>query len=107
MDLVKSLEIRIPHALEKAEVRRRLDAAVDRARRDYADKVSQLEAVWETEDSLALEVTVLGMEIDGTVANEPGHLVISIEMPGMLSMFAGQIRNGVEERIGGLLSAPT
>jgi hypothetical protein len=104
---VKSLDIRIPHSLEPQEVRRRLDAAVDRARRDYADKVSRLEASWEAEDRLALEVTVLGMEIDGTVTNAPGELVISVEMPGMLSMFAGQIRNGIEERIGGLLTAPT
>ncbi len=103
---MKSLDIRIPHGLDQAEVRRRLDAAVERARRDYADKVSRLEASWETEDCLALEVVVLGMEIDGTVTNEPGQLVISIEMPGMLSMFAGQIRNGIEERIGGLLKAP-
>jgi hypothetical protein len=103
---VKSLDIRIPHGLDQAEVRRRLDAAVERARRDYADKVSRLEASWETEDCLALEVVVLGMEIDGTVTNEPGQLVISIEMPGMLSMFAGQIRSGIEERIGGLLKAP-
>lgn len=103
---MKSLDLRIPHGLDQAEVRRRLDAAVERARRDYADKVSRLEAVWETEDCLALEVVVLGMEIDGTVTNEPGQLVISIEMPGMLSMFAGQIRSGIEERIGGLLNGP-
>lgn len=103
---MKSLDIRIPHGLEPQEVRRRLDAAVERARRDYADKVTQLEASWETEDCLALEVTVLGMEIDGTVTNAPGELVIRVEMPGMLSMFAGQIRNGIEERIGGLLKAP-
>jgi hypothetical protein len=103
---VKSLDLRIPHGLDQQEVRRRLDAAVERARRDYADKVTRLEAAWETEDCLALEVVVLGMEIDGTVTNEPGQLVISIEMPGMLSMFAGQIRSGIEERIGGLLKAP-
>lgn len=103
---MKSLDIRIPHDLEKDEVRHRLDAAVVRARRDYADKVTRLEASWETEDCLALEVVVLGMEIDGTVSNEPGQLVISIEMPGMLSMFAGQIQSGIEERIGGLLKAP-
>lgn len=104
---MKSLEIRIPHQLEKAEVRRRIDAAVERARRDYADKVSQLDAQWETEDQLAIELVVLGMGIDGTIANEPGQLVIQLELPGMLSMFAGQIRTGVEERIGGLLTGPS
>lgn len=103
---MKSLDIRIPHGLDQQDVRRRLDGAVDHARREYADKVTHLDAVWESENCLALEVVVLGMEIDGTVMNDPGALVISIEMPGMLSMFAGQIRSGIEERIGGLLKAP-
>lgn len=103
---MKSLDLRVSHGLDQQEVRRRLDEAVERARRDYADQVSGLEATWESEHCLAVEAVVLGMSIDGTVTNEPGQLVIRIEVPGMLSMFAGQIRHGIEERIGGLLKAP-
>jgi len=106
IDLVKTLDIRVSHGLDQQDVRRRLDAAVERARRDYADQVSRLEATWESEQCLAVEAVVLGMSIDGTVAIEPGQLVIRIEVPGMLSMVAGQIRKGIEERIGGLLKAP-
>jgi hypothetical protein len=103
---VKSLEVRVPHGLEKAEVRQRLNAAVERARREYADKVSSIEARWETEDRLNLDVVVLGMDIHGDVEVEPAALLIQIELPGMMTMFAGQIRSGIEERIGGLLGAP-
>lgn len=103
---MKSLEVRVPHGLEKAEVRRRLDAAVDRARQDYADKVSSLEAAWETEDRMAVDVVVLGMDIHGDIEVEVAVLVIQLELPGMVTMFAGQIRSGIEERIGGLLGAP-
>ncbi len=103
---MKSLEVRVPHGLEKVEVRRRLNAAVDRARRDYADKVSSLEATWETEDRMAVDVVVLGMDIHADIDVEPAALVIQLELPGMVTMFAGQIRSGIEERIGGLLEAP-
>lgn len=103
---MKSLEVRVPHGLEKAEVRRRLDAAVDRARQDYADKVSSLEAAWETEDRMAVDVVVLGMDVHGDIEVEVAVLVIQLELPGMVTMFAGQIRSGIEERIGGLLGPP-
>ncbi len=102
---MKPLEVRVPHGLEKPEVRRRLDAAVERARRDYADKVSSLEARWETEDHLVVDVVVLGMEIHGDIEVEPAQLVVRLELPVMLTMFTGQVRSGIEERIGGLLGA--
>ena len=41
---MKSLEVRVPHGLEQVEVRRRLDLAVDRARADYGDKITELDA---------------------------------------------------------------
>ncbi len=104
---MKSLEVRIPHKLEKPEVRRRLDAAVEKVRRDYADKVRQLDAHWEREDRLAVKVVVLAMNIVGEIDNEPGEVVVRVELPGMLTMFAGKIRTGVEERLGGLLSPPS
>jgi len=103
---VKSLEVRVPHGLEKAEVRRRLDAAVERARRDYADKVSSLEAAWETEDRMAVDVVVLGMDLQSRIEVEVSQLVIQLELPGMVTMFAGQIRSGIEERIGSLMGDP-
>lgn len=103
---MKSLEVRVPHGLEKADVRRRLDAAVERAREEHADKVSSLEACWETEDRMAIDVVVVGMDIHADIDVEPAALVIRLELPGMMTMFAGQIQTGIEERIGGLLGAP-
>jgi hypothetical protein len=103
---VKSLEVRVPHRLEKPEVRRRLDAAVERARRDFSDKVSSLDASWETEDRLAVDVVVLGMDISSDIEIEITELVVRLELPAMMSLFAGQVRTGIAERIGGLLETP-
>jgi len=100
---VKSLEVRVPHSLEADEVRRRLDEAIVRAREDYADKVGAIEAAWNGDDRLQLMLTVMGMQIASDVEIQVEELVVRLQVPGMAALFAGQIRNGIQERLGGLL----
>jgi hypothetical protein len=102
---VKSMEVRVPHGLEKTEVRRRLDVAIERARGDFADKVSQIEARWQSEDLLAVDLVVMGMQIGSELDVQPTELVVRLQVPGMAGLFAGRIRSGIEERLGGLLGA--
>jgi len=103
---MKSLEVRVPHRLDPAEVRRRLDHGIARARTEYADKVSDLEAEWESDDRLRLTLGVMGMSIAGELEVLPEELAVRLELPTMAGLFAGRIRSGVEERLGGLLGAP-
>jgi hypothetical protein len=103
---VKSLEVRVPHALGRDEVRRRLDAAVVRARDEYADKVGGIDASWEGEDRLKLMLTIMGMDIGSEVEIHVAELVVRVDVPGMAGLFAGRIKDGIQERLGGLLGAP-
>jgi hypothetical protein len=103
---VKSLEVRVPHALGRDEVRRRLDAAVVRARDEYADKVGGIDASWEGEDRLKLMLTIMGMDIGSDVEILVQELVVRVDVPGMAGLFAGRIKDGIQERLGGLLGAP-
>lgn len=103
---MKSLEVRIPHGLDQAEVRRRLDAAVQRAKTDFGDKVSALDASWTSDDQMQIAVVVMGMTFDGEVDVLGNELVVRLKVPGMAGLFAGKIRSGIEERLGGLLTAP-
>ena len=103
---MKSLEVRVPHGLEKPEVRRRLDVAINRARTDFADKVSQIEARWENDDRLALDVVVMGMQIGSELDLQPAEIVVRLQVPGMAGLFAGRIQAGIQERLGGLLGPP-
>ena len=103
---MKSLEVRVPHGLESAEVRRRLDVALVRARDDYADKVGSIDASWEGDDRLRLAMDVVGMRIDSQVEIQPGEIVVRLAVPGMAGLFAGRIRDGIQERLGGLLAMP-
>lgn len=102
---MKMLEVRVPHSLEADEVRRRLDEAIVRAREDYADKVGSIEAAWNGDDRLQLMLTVMGMKIDSDVEILVEELVVRLQVPGMAALFAGQIRNGIQERLGGLLGS--
>jgi hypothetical protein len=100
---VKSMEVRIPHSLEEVEVRRRLDAAVSRARDDYAGKVGAIDSKWHENGRLQLSLDVMGMAIESDVEILPAELIVRLEVPGMAGLFAGKIKSGIQERLGGLL----
>lgn len=102
---MKSLEVRVPHDLEPAEVRRRLDVAIQRAQTDFADKVSEVKSSWDGDERLQIAVVVMGMKFDGEIDLLVEELVVRLNVPGMAGLFAGRIRAGIEEQIGGLLTA--
>jgi hypothetical protein len=102
---MKSIEVRVPHSLERDEVRRRLDTALVRARDEYAAVVGDIEASWEGEDRLSVLLTVSGMKFDGTVDITIEELVVALEVPGMAALFSRRIREGIEERLGGLIGS--
>lgn len=100
------IEVRIPHGLDKAEVRRRLDRAVVKARDEYADQVGEIEASWQGEDRLQLRLAVMGMQIASTLDILPAEILVTLELPALAGMFAGRIREGISQRLGGLLAGP-
>jgi hypothetical protein len=102
---VKAVEVRVPHQLGREEVRRRLDAARVRARDEFGEKLGDLDATWDGEERLRLLLTVMGMKIDGEVEIQVTELVVRVQVPGMAGLFAGRIREGIEERLGGLLGS--
>ena len=102
---MKSIEVRVPHALERDEVRRRLDNALVRARDQYSATVGEIDATWDGDDRLRVLLTVSGMKFDGTVDILVEELVVGLQVPGMAALFAGRIREGIEERLGGLIGS--
>jgi hypothetical protein len=102
---VKSMEVRIPHSLDESEVRRRLEVAVGRARNDFAGKVGAIDSKWHEDGRLQLSLDVMGMPIESDVEILPAELVVRLEVPAMAGLFAGKIKSGIQERLGGLLEA--
>lgn len=100
------LEVRVPHGLDNLEVRRRIDRALAKARDDYADRIGDIEAAWRDETRLDVGFAVMGMAIDSEVELAVGEVVVRVTLPAFAGMFAGQVRTGIVERIGGLLEPP-
>ena len=102
---MKSLEVRVQHSLSRDEVRRRLDEALVRARNEYAAAVGEIEAAWEGDDRLRVLLTVSGMRFDGTIEILVEELVVALQVPAMAALFSRRIREGIEERLGGLIGS--
>jgi hypothetical protein len=47
----------------------------------------------------------MGMNFDGSIDILVEELLVQLELPGMAKLFAGKIREGIEERLGGLLGS--
>lgn len=101
---MKQVDVRIPHSLSKDELRRRLDDGLAQARSAYGDSVGPIESRWEG-DTLHVGLSAMGMSLQGTVDMLPAEVLVRLQLPPLAAMFAGRIREGVEERIGGLLTA--
>jgi len=86
-------------------MRRRLDQGAARAREQYGDSVGPIETRWSGDDRMVVTVTVMGMQIDGSIDVLPEELLVKVELPAMASLFAGQIRDGIQERLGGLVGS--
>jgi hypothetical protein len=102
---VKAVEVRVPHSLGRDEVKRRLDAAVGRARDEFGEKIGDLDASWDGDERLRLLLSVMGMQIDSEVEIQVSELLVRLQIPGMAGLFAGRIKQGIEERLGGLLGS--
>lgn len=102
---MKPLEVRIPHRLSPEEIRRRIDVAIVRAQNQYADAVGTINTAWETEDRLRVGLVVMGMNFDGSIDILVEELLVTLTLPGMAALFAGRIRAGIEEQLGGLVGS--
>lgn len=100
------LELRVPHSLSREEIHRRIDAGLARARSEYESQVGPIAAEWVEPDRMTVGLKVMGMQFNGQIEVLDSEVVVKVQLPGMASMFAGQIRQGIQERLGGLLAAP-
>lgn len=101
---MKPLEVKVPHNLDRADVRRRLDEAAAHAQEEHAGTISQLQTVWEGNDRLRVFVVVKGMKFNGEIDVRPHELVAKLQLPMLVSLFAGKIRAGIEEQLGKLVA---
>lgn len=101
--MAKTLEVRVPHSLGQDEVKRRLDEALVRAKTDYAEAVGEIRAEWIGDDTMRFDLAVAGMKFDGSLEIQVEELLVKLDLPGAALLFKGRIREGIQERLGGLV----
>ncbi len=100
---MKTLEVRVTYTISREELKRRMDDALVKAREEYGSQVKAMDAVWEG-DTIRANVSVMGMNFQGTIAIEEKDLLVKLGLPGMASLFSGKIKAGIEERLGSLVA---
>lgn len=95
--MASPLSIRIPHQLGRAEARRRIESG-------FANLIGQVPgggggAVsqrWEG-DCLSFGVALLGQTVTGSLTVHEAEVAMEIELPGILAMIGGRLREQVRK----------
>lgn len=91
------MRVRLPHSLEKAEIRRRLDERKDEIVDYFPPGMASIESRWKGEDRMEFIVAVAGQRINGAVGIGETHVVIDVDLPLILSFLGRKIEASVKK----------
>ena len=92
------MRVAIPHSLDKAEVRRRLESRSGELAGFIPGGIAELETDWIGEDHMALGLKAMGQFIGADLTIEEKRVVVEIDLPAQLSFVGGMIENGIREK---------
>ncbi|HXJ19959.1 MAG TPA: polyhydroxyalkanoic acid system family protein [Polyangia bacterium] len=90
-------EVDIPHSLDVAEAKQRLNGATAKLQRDYGANCA-----WKTDN----ELTVSRKGLDARVTVEPARVHIDLNLGFLLTPFAEKIKSGIARELTGILTKP-
>ena len=99
------MRVTLPHDLPKDEVRRRMRAHADEIAGFFPPGLARVTTGWPSDDRMDITAEVMGMSIPGGVDLREGEVVISMDLPLLLSMMKGPLEAAVKKE-GGRLLAP-
>lgn len=99
------MRVTLPHSLGKEEVRRRMRAHADEIAGFFPPGLARVTTAWPSEDRMDLTAEVMGIAIPGAVEVREGEVVITMELPLMLSVMKAPLEAAVRKE-GGRLLAP-
>jgi hypothetical protein len=99
------MRVRLPHDLPKEEVRRRMRAHSDEIAGFFPPGLARVTTGWPHEDRMDITAEVMGMSIPGGVDVRDGEVVITMDLPLLLSVMKAPLEAAVKKE-GGRLLAP-
>ncbi|AUX68825.1 hypothetical protein CHX26_04250 [Porphyrobacter sp. HT-58-2] len=99
------MRVTLPHDLPKDEVRRRMRAHADEIAGFFPPGLANVTTGWPNEDRMDITAEVMGMSIPGGVDVRDGEVIITMNLPMLLSVMKGPLEAAVKKE-GGRLLAP-
>ncbi len=98
-----SLNVNIPHQLSREEALVRIKKLLEGLKEEQKDKISNVQEKWE-DTSGQFSFTAMGFDLAGNIEVNDTSVVISSELPFMLSLFKGQIADLIAKKAQELLA---
>jgi len=102
--VAKKITMSFAHELGQAEVKRRLENAIADARSEFPDALKGAQGSWPTDNRMEFHAVAMGQAITGFVDIQPRVVHVSVDLPFMLSLFAGKLRPRIEQEAQRLLA---
>lgn len=99
------MRVSLPHNLTKDEVRRRMRAHADEIADFFPAGLAKVSTNWPSEDCMTITAEVVGQSIPGGVEVHDHEVVITMDLPLLLSVMKGPLEAAVKKE-GGRLLAP-
>lgn len=99
------MRVTLPHDLSKEEVRRRMRSHSEEIAGFFPPGLATVTTGWPHEDRMDITAEVMGMRIPGGVDVRDGEVVITMDLPLLLSVMKGPLEAAVKQE-GGRLLAP-
>lgn len=99
------MRVAVPHNLDKAEVRRRLQSRSGDIAGALPGNVADVRTDWPGEDRMTLAISAMGQEFNGAIDIEVGQVFIEFDLPPALSFMEGMVEKAVKQQ-GQKLLAP-
>ncbi len=92
-----NLTVTLPHRLGRIEARRRIENGIREVRQQYGHFFSQLDERWEG-DTLSFLIKAVGQRVSGQIFVQESEVRIEVELPWMLALLGGVVRQQVEQQ---------
>lgn len=94
--MAKAVTVSLSHDLSPAEVKRRLVTGIADARTKHAQLLKDAHETWTSENQLDFTARAMGQTISGNIRIEPKVVHVSVNLPMLLAMFAGNLKPRIE-----------
>jgi hypothetical protein len=91
-----NLNISVPHQLSQDEALRRLKSAIGDAKKQYGDKIDDLQESWNGYTG-TLNVAAMGQKLAVVLTVNPSDVTVQSALPMIAMMFRGKIEAAIRQ----------